>query len=80
MERHRRRGPRRPGRRHSGAGGAVNLPIIKFSVDWWSTLHQGESIIAGKIAPVYLWPLLLMMLGYGLLFLIFGPSASAPIS
>ena len=25
--------------------GAVNLPIIKFSVDWWNTLHQGESII-----------------------------------
>ena len=26
--------------------GAVNLPIIKFSVDWWNTLHQGESILA----------------------------------
>jgi heme exporter protein C len=50
--------------------GAVNLPIIKFSVDWWSTLHQGESIVSGKIAPVYLWPLLLMILGYGLLFLV----------
>ena len=24
--------------------GTVNLPIIKFSVDWWNTLHQGESI------------------------------------
>ncbi len=24
--------------------GAVNIPIIKFSVDWWNTLHQGESI------------------------------------
>ena len=49
--------------------GVVNIPIIKFSVDWWSTLHQGESIVSGKIAPVYLWPLLLMMLGYVLLFL-----------
>src|ERR1700754_3495234 len=49
--------------------GVVNIPIIKFSVDWWSTLHQGESIISGKVAPVYLWPLLIMMLGYGLLFL-----------
>ena len=25
--------------------GAVNLPIIEFSVDWWNTLHQGESIM-----------------------------------
>ena len=25
--------------------GAVNLPIIEFSVDWWTTLHQGESIL-----------------------------------
>jgi heme exporter protein C len=48
--------------------GVVNIPIIKFSVDWWSTLHQGESIASGKIAPVYLWPLLIMMLGYMLLF------------
>src|ERR1700733_15941008 len=49
--------------------GAVNLPIIEFSVDWWSTLHQGESIVSGKIASVYLWPLLIMMLGYVLLFM-----------
>jgi heme exporter protein C len=48
--------------------GVVNIPIIKFSVDWWNTLHQGESIVSGKIAPVYLWPLLAMMLGYALLF------------
>ncbi|MBA2590499.1 MAG: cytochrome c biogenesis protein CcsA [Alphaproteobacteria bacterium] len=48
--------------------GVVNIPIIKFSVDWWSTLHQGESIVSGKIAPVYLAPLLIMMLGYILLF------------
>jgi heme exporter protein C len=49
--------------------GAVNIPIIKFSVEWWSTLHQGESIISGKIAGVYLAPLLLMMAGYFFLFL-----------
>jgi heme exporter protein C len=49
--------------------GVVNIPIIKFSVDWWSTLHQGESIVSGKIASVYLWPLLVMMLGYVLLFM-----------
>jgi heme exporter protein C len=48
--------------------GVVNIPIIKFSVDWWNTLHQGESIMSGKIAPVYLAPLLIMMLGYVLLF------------
>ena len=48
--------------------GVVNIPIIKFSVNWWSTLHQGESIMSGKVAPVYLVPLLIMMLGYVLLF------------
>ena len=48
--------------------GVVNIPIIKFSVDWWNTLHQGESIMSGKIAPVYLAPLLVMMLAYVLLF------------
>ena len=48
--------------------GAVNIPIIKFSVEWWNTLHQGESIVSGKLAPVFLAPLLLMMAGYGLLF------------
>jgi heme exporter protein C len=48
--------------------GAVNLPIIKFSVNWWNSLHQGESITTGAIAPVFLAPLLLMMLGYLLLF------------
>jgi len=48
--------------------GAVNIPIIKFSVDWWNTLHQGESIISGHLAPVFLAPLLVMMLAYLLLF------------
>jgi heme exporter protein C len=48
--------------------GAVNLPIIKFSVDWWNTLHQGESILSGQIAPVFLWPLLTMALAYMLIF------------
>jgi heme exporter protein C len=48
--------------------GAVNIPIIKFSVEWWSTLHQGESIVSGKLAPVFLTPLLLMMGAYTLLF------------
>ena len=48
--------------------GVVNIPIIKFSVNWWNTLHQGESIMSDKIAPVFLAPLLLMMAGYVLLF------------
>src|SRR3954469_14942626 len=48
--------------------GAVNIPIIKFSVNWWNTLHQGESITSGGVAPVFLAPLLLMMTGYGFLF------------
>ncbi len=40
-----------------------NLPIIKFSVDWWNTLHQPASILrAGgpSIHPSMLWPLLTM--------------------
>jgi heme exporter protein C len=43
--------------------GAVNLPIIHFSVKWWNTLHQGNSIsITGgsSIDPSMLWPLLIM--------------------
>ncbi len=51
--------------------GLVNLPIIKFSVDWWNTLHQGESIFRSggpTIAPVYLAPLALMGAGYAAAF------------
>jgi heme exporter protein C len=51
--------------------GLVNLPIIEFSVDWWTTLHQGESIFRAKgpaISAVFLWPLFLSALGYTLLF------------
>jgi heme exporter protein C len=51
--------------------GAVNLPIIEFSVNW-HTLHQGESILRAdgpQIASVFLWPLGLTALGYTLLFL-----------
>jgi heme exporter protein C len=52
--------------------GAVNIPIIKFSVDWWSTLHQGESIFrsAGpSLSSEFLWPLFVMALAYTILFL-----------
>jgi heme exporter protein C len=51
--------------------GAVNLPIIEFSVNW-HTLHQGESILRAdgpQIATVFLWPLGISALGYSLLFL-----------
>lgn len=51
--------------------GAINLPIIKFSVDWWNTLHQPASIIrAGgpSIDTSMLVPLLLMILAAMALF------------
>ena len=51
--------------------GFVNLPIIKFSVDWWNTLHQPASVLRlGKptIATSMLVPLLVMALGFMLLF------------
>jgi heme exporter protein C len=53
-----------------GLLGAVNLPIIHYSVLWWRTLHQGQSIgIRGSsIAPELLWPLPLTALGFALLF------------
>jgi len=44
--------------------GSLNLPIIKYSVDWWNTLHQPASITLTKstIAPVMLLPLFVMLL------------------
>ena len=51
--------------------GVVNLPIIKFSVDWWNTLHQPASVLRlGKptIVASMLVPLLVMGLGFMLLF------------
>ena len=47
--------------------GLVNVPIIKFSVDWWNTLHQPASITrleAPAIDPAMLTPLLLMAAGF----------------
>jgi heme exporter protein C len=52
--------------------GAVNIPIIKFSVDWWNTLHQPASVMrlgAPAIDPSILRPLLIMGVAYLLLFL-----------
>jgi heme exporter protein C len=51
--------------------GAINLPIIKFSVDWWNTLHQPASVIriAGPaIHSTILVPLLVMAAAFILLF------------
>jgi heme exporter protein C len=51
--------------------GIVNLPIIKFSVDWWNTLHQPASVFrlgGPTIDPSMLWPLLIMALGFTLFF------------
>ena len=52
--------------------GAVNLPIIKFSVDWWNTLHQPASVMrlgAPAMHPAILTPLLIMGVAFLLLFL-----------
>ena len=51
--------------------GAVNLPIIKFSVDWWNTLHQPASVFrlsGSTIDPSLLTPLLIMALAFTFLF------------
>ena len=47
--------------------GSVNLPIIKFSVDWWNTLHQPSSILrmdGPAIHSSMLWPLVVMWLAF----------------
>lgn len=51
--------------------GVINLPIIKFSVEWWNTLHQPASFtLTEKPAmPVEMWlPLLVMVIGFYLFF------------
>ena len=52
--------------------GAVNLPIIKWSVEWWSTLHQPASLLRSggpSIDASMLTPLLVMLAGFSLFFL-----------
>ena len=54
-----------------GLVGLINLPIVKFSVDWWNTLHQPASLLraGGPSMPAeYLTPLLTMMAAWGLFF------------
>jgi heme exporter protein C len=51
--------------------GAVNIPIIKFSVDWWNTLHQPASIFrmgGSAVDPSILTPLLINAIAFTLLF------------
>ncbi len=51
--------------------GYVNIPIIKFSVDWWNTLHQPASVIrldGPTIHASMLYPLLVMALAFTMLF------------
>jgi len=57
-----------------GLVGAVNIPVIHYSVLWWNSLHQppslGMATLAGKspMAPEFLWPLLVATLGFSALF------------
>ena len=51
--------------------GVVNIPIIKFSVEWWNTLHQGATLTLTEkpaMAAQMLWPLLVSILGFYLFF------------
>ena len=51
--------------------GFINIPIIKFSVDWWNTLHQPAAVFRADgptIHPSLLWPLMIMALGFTVLF------------
>jgi len=58
-----------------GLVGAVNIPIIHYSVIWWHTLHQPPSLtpamLAGAkspMAPAFLWPLMASALGFSCIF------------
>lgn len=53
-----------------GIVGAINIPIINRSVVWWNTLHQKASITVGgsSIDSAFLWPLLVNVIGFSLLF------------
>jgi heme exporter protein C len=53
-----------------GLVGAINIPIIHYSVIWWNSLHQPPSLTTGgsAMAPEFLWPLLAATLGFSLIF------------
>ena len=51
--------------------GFINIPIIKFSVEWWNSLHQPAAVFrmdGPTIHPTLLWPLLISAIGFSLLF------------
>ena len=51
--------------------GAINIPIIHFSVEWWSSLHQGPTLVkkgGPAMDPAMLYPLLAMILGFTFIF------------
>ena len=53
--------------------GVINIPIIKFSVDWWNTLHQPASIIkmgGPSVDSTMLIPLFLMIGAYSFFFVV----------
>ena len=53
--------------------GFVNVPIVKFSVDWWHTLHQPASVSRWDTPALhadFLWPLLVMAIAFHLLFVV----------
>ena len=55
--------------------GGINIPIIKFSVDWWNTLHQPASVFTAegpRMPASILTPLLVMMLAFTLLGILLG--------
>lgn len=55
-----------------GLVGLINLPIVKFSVDWWNTLHQPASLLRAEgpsLAADMLLPLLVNMAAWGVFFL-----------
>ena len=55
--------------------GLANLPIIKFSVEWWNTLHQPASIKfteSSSISPEMLYPLIISIFGFYLVVLLSG--------
>jgi heme exporter protein C len=51
--------------------GLINIPVVKFSVDWWSTLHQPASVFrldGPTMHASYLTPLLVCAVGFSFLF------------
>ncbi|WP_346245239.1 heme ABC transporter permease CcmC [Sphingomonas rustica] len=53
-----------------GVAGSVLLPVIRYSVVWWNTLHQGQSIglTSTSIDASMLWPLWFTLVGFSLFF------------